>query len=718
MSTWHDILDEQQAPPVAVSRDRVRWLLVAFALVLVVILLRAVQLEVSDGANFRRLAAKPIEREVTLAPRRGRILARDGRVLAAEGQVTALAMQYRYLQQPPDAVWLRGRARAKLSARERNDPKRVAAAELEVREELAALHQRLAQLCNVPPRMWQTTVEAIDRRVTNVSKLVNDRRRQRFAQRSAVDEPHEETGLGYVLAGLFAPPAALPPPPVIMVEETAFHRLVDEVPPAIADEIQKHPDRYPGVQIVEHRRREYPAGSLAAHAVGHVGQSEGISTQVVNAESGQDSAMVTGLLGIERLYESQLGGASGIAVQTTDRRGRVLATDVRRPPMPGQDVVLTIDPSLQRAAEMWLDHHLRLVRREEHDSAAAAHGGAVVVMDVYSGELLAAASAPRFDPNLFAAGDPRVEHALADPAQPLFDRVTKMALPPGSVFKSLAALALVSEKALDPLDAFHCQGYLDDPERLRCQLYRERGVGHGNVTLADALAQSCNVYFFEHVGRIGGERLVDWAALFGFGTATGVQLPDEAVGQLPSREMLRERAQTQMLSVGQGAFTATPLQVARLYAVIANGGYLVTPKLTRERVVSAHEALRPPRQPSESLRIPGLREEALAAVREGLRRVVDDPAGTAFATMHTPGLAIAGKTGTAETGGRQDDHAWFAGYVPADKPRYAFVVVLEHAGHGGEVAGPLARSLIERMQELGYFGAAETADKSFPPGKG
>jgi penicillin-binding protein 2 len=101
-----------------------------------------------------------------------------------------------------------------------------------------------------------------------------------------------------------------------------------------------------------------------------------------------------------------------------------------------------------------------------------------------------------------------------------------------------------------------------------------------------------------------------------------------------------------------------------------------------------------------------------------LRRVVDDPAGTAFATMHTPGLAIAGKTGTAETGGRQDDHAWFAGYVPADKPRYAFVVVLEHAGHGGEVAGPLARNLIERMQELGYFGAAETADKSFPPGKG
>jgi penicillin-binding protein 2 len=717
MTNWHTILDEQQVPPVAVSRDRVRWLLAAFALVLGVILFRAVQLEVSDGTNFRRLAAKPIEREVTLAPRRGRILARDGSVLAAEGQVTALAMQYRFLQQPPDAAWLRRRVRAKLSARERRDPELVAAAETQVRNELAALHQELARLCNVPFPKWQATVSAIDARVSELSKRVNDRRQQRFAEHSTVEEPTESTGLGYVLAGLFAPPAALPPPPVIVAEETAFHRLVEEVPAAVAAKIKDHPDRYPGVQIVEHRRREYPAGSLAAHAVGHVGRSEGIASQVINPESGQDAAIVTGLLGVERLYESQLGGQSGVAVQTTDRRGRVLATEVRRAPTPGRDVVLTLDPALQRAAEMWLDHHLRL-SRHEHAQAGTAHGGAAVVMDVYSGEILAAASAPRFDPNLFAAGDPRVERSLTDPARPLFDRVSKMALPPGSVFKSLTALALVSERAVDPLDAFHCQGYLDDPERLRCQLYREQGIGHGNVTLADALAQSCNVYFFEHVGRIGGTRLVDWAALFGFGVATGVQLPDEASGQLPSNEMLKQRTQAQMFSVGQGAFTATPLQVVRLYATIANGGYLVTPKLTRERLASAHDVSRPPRKPSESWRIPGLRDDAIAAVREGLKQVVDDPSGTAFATVHMPGLAIAGKTGTAETGGRQDDHAWFAGYVPADNPRYAFVVVLEHAGHGGEAAGPLARNLIERMQEHGYFGASETANKSFPPGKG
>ncbi len=580
------------------------------------------------------------------------------------------------------------------------------------------MHSRLARLCDIGPQRWQAKVESIDRRVSELAELVNERRRLRFEERSTVEPQVDASSFAGALAGLFAPPDALPPAPVVIVEETAFHRLVDDVPPAVATEIQQHPAQYPGVQIVEHRRRDYPLGSLAAHAVGHVGRRTGLASQVVSPDSGEEAALVTGLMGIERLYEAQLGGTPGVAVQTTDRRGRLLHTEVRRPPVAGRDVVLTLDPALQRAAEMWLDHHLRRERRESEAVAGAAPGGAVVVIDVYTGELVAAASALRFDPNLFASGDPRVERVLADPARPLFDRVAKMALPPGSVFKSLTSLALVSEQAVDPLEAFHCQGYLDDPQRLRCQIYREQRIGHGNVTLADALARSCNVYFFHHVARIGGVRLVDWAARFGFGEATGAGLLDEAAGELPSREQLAAHGQTQMFSVGQGAFTATPLQVARLYAAIANGGYLITPTITRDRPATSRQRERRPRQPSESLRVRGLTDEALSAVQEGLRRVVDDPQGTAFATVHLPGVAIAGKTGTAETGGPRDDHAWFAGYVPADAPRYAFVVVLEHAGHGADAAGPLARNLIQRMQELGYLGSSETADKAFPPGKG
>jgi penicillin-binding protein 2 len=364
---------------------------------------------------------------------------------------------------------------------------------------------------------------------------------------------------------------------------------------------------------------------------------------------------------------------------------------------------------------MWLDQQTR--RRRPSDAAAAAtHGGAVVVMDVDSGELVAVASAPRFDPNLLAAGDPRVAIVLADPARPLFDRAAKMALPPGSVFKPLVGLALVSERALDPQASFHCQGYLEDPLRLRCQIYQHRGVGHGDITFTSALSRSCNVYFFHHVDAIGGVRLVHWAACCGFGRPTGVELPDEASGTLPTPDELRGHDAAKLVAVGQGAITATPLQLVRLYAAIANDGYLVTPRIVREesapgRSLSRRRAL----QHSERVRIRDITADALDAVRAGLSATVDDPNGTAFDTVRLPDIPIAGKTGTAEAGGRQEDHAWFAGYVPADQPRYAFVVALEHAGNGADVAGPIARKLVECMRELGYFETTETAGTRSPP---
>jgi penicillin-binding protein 2 len=250
-------------------------------------------------------------------------------------------------------------------------------------------------------------------------------------------------------------------------------------------------------------------------------------------------------------------------------------------------------------------------------------------------------------------------------------------------------------------------------------LFRQHGIGHGDVTLAEALVQSCNVYFFEHAIALGAAPLVNWSGKFGFGATSGIELPDEAAGQLPAAEQLRELRELQSTAIGQGKLTATPLQIARLYAAIANDGYLLTPRITRDGTDSEsryHTTSGSP--PSENARIAGLTPAALATVREALRRVVDDPNGTAYATVRLPNLAIAGKTGTAETGGGQQDHAWFAGYVPAESPRVAFVVVLEHGGSGAAVAGALARGLVQRMQQLGYFGPLKTAEARFPPGKG
>ncbi len=580
---------------------------------------------------------------------------------------------------------------------------------------MVELHTRLANLCGVPAAQWQARLARINRRVTALAERVNGRRQAAFDAPGG-DEVQQSTSWHIVLAGLFAPPEPLPPPPLIVVEQTAYHRVVDNVPASVVAEINAHASSYPGVKVMSYTRRNYPAGSLAAHAIGHVGNRSGVDTQMPVDHDGRDAEQVVGLLGIELAGDARLAGRRGLAMQSQDRRGKVLATRVERPPLAGADTVLTIDLELQRAAEMFLDEYARRHRRHAADDSQHG-GGAIIVLDIYTGEIVAAASAPRFDPNLFVSGDPRVEHVLHDPARPLVDRVVKMAIPPGSVFKSLTALALVSERMIAPNQPFYCQGYLDEPERMRCQLFRQQGIGHGDVTLADALAQSCNVYFFHHAGALGGPRLAQWAARCGFGQPTGIDLPDEAAGELPPPLLLERASQAQMFAVGQGSFTATPLQVARLYAAIANGGYLLTPTITRGEVTKTIP------QPaagdlSDSLKIPGLTVEALDAVRAGLLRTVEDPDGTAYSTVRLPGVSIAGKTGTAETGAEQADHAWFAGYAPAESPRYAFVIALEHAGSGADAAGPIARAIVQRLKLQGYLGASETAEKPFPPGKG
>jgi penicillin-binding protein 2 len=295
----------------------------------------------------------------------------------------------------------------------------------------------------------------------------------------------------------------------------------------------------------------------------------------------------------------------------------------------------------------------------------------------------------------------RREALLSDPASPLFHRAIQMALPPGSVFKTLTAVALLESGGLDPAAPFACRGYLKQPDRQRCAIFVQRGAGHGDVSLAEALAESCNVYFFHHAERMPPETLVDWARRFGFGQPTGVDLSAEVPGAAPSPETIRRleghdwrTSDTLAMSIGQGSLTATPLGVARMMAAVANGGLLVTPHVVRSRGDAAASV--PPPRP-----IPGLSYATLATVRTGLRRAVTDEKGTAHATLDLEQVSIAGKTGTAVTGEGRDDHAWFAGYLPADRPRYAVVVVIEHGGNAAMAACPLAKRLVLKMLETG-----------------
>jgi penicillin-binding protein 2 len=363
-------------------------------------------------------------------------------------------------------------------------------------------------------------------------------------------------------------------------------------------------------------------------------------------------------------------------------------------------------------------------------------------MDIYSGAILAAASAPAFDPNAFARGNgEELEALMSDRSTPLFDRTSRMAIPPGSTFKTVTAVALLESATVGPQTTFSCQGYLHQPDRQRCELYVHQGIGHGEVTLLDALAQSCNVYFFHFAESMGPRPLIDWAGRFGFGRPTGVDLPGEAAGTLPCPELLRGRrsfpgsvqkggetssettsvpvawrtADTQSMAVGQGLLTATPLQMVRTMAAIANGGRLVTPHVAKEGPGvrdqdSGEEGRRRLSGNVQDVRndvattssVP-LSLHTLEAVREGMRRVVADPKGTAHATVYIESLPIAGKTGTAETGGNRASHAWFVGYAPIAEPKLAFVVVLEHAGEAATTAGPVAKRLVLRMEQLGLL---------------
>ncbi len=717
---WHHIVDQPSDGPPTSTRRRLRWILALFGLALAIIFARAVQLELSDGQTFRQLAAQPLERVAPVAAPRGRILARDGTVLAADRQSSALAVEYSYLETPPDREWLRRMARARLPRAERRNGARLLAMEASLCEELSDLHRRLARLCGLSDEQWQARAGRIEREVRRLAAHVNQRRLARHQERAAVESPDGEWSLTSVLAGLFAPPAALPPQPILFAEQTAYHRIVDDVAPQIIADIKKNASAYPGTKIVATTRRDYPLESVAAHLVGHVGARVGATTAIVAVDSGASGDEPAGRMGVERRWESLLRGQPGQERQFTDHRGKRLSATRDREPAPGGDVVLTIDLALQISAEQLLDHCLRRLQPQAGQPSEVVHGGAIVVMDVRSGEILAAGSAPRFDPNAFAVGDAGVEAVLHDPRRPLFDRLTKMAIPPGSVFKPLTALALLESGRLDPKQVFHCQGYLDEPDRLRCQIFRQHGIGHGDVTLADALAQSCNVYFFHHAGELGAAALLDWSGRLGLGRPSGIDLSDEASGQLPTLAQLRQNSQVQAFSIGQGPLTVTPLQIVRMYAAIANGGYLIAPRIMRDGIdgrISRDGDARATAL-SESDRIAALSPESLDAVREGLRRVVDDPNGTGHDAVRLASLSIAGKTGTAQTGGGQEDHAWFAGYVPAEAPRYAFVVVLEHAGSGATIAGSVAKSLVQRMQQLGYFGAPRTAENLVPPGKG
>ncbi|MST55503.1 penicillin-binding protein 2 [Pyramidobacter sp. SM-530-WT-4B] len=416
-------------------------------------------------------------------------------------------------------------------------------------------------------------------------------------------------------------------------------------------------------------RRTYPAGPLASHVVGYVGE---ISEQELRSvETGENKSYiggdVIGKSGVEKYYEDVLRGSIGERAVEVDARGRQRRTLNETMPGIGQDLTLTIDLSAQSyASDLMKDYN-----------------GVMVALDVNNGEVVVMWSNPSYDPNPLAWGVSGTEWAglNLDSSRPLLNRAISGQYSPGSIFKAVTGYAALESGVADKNTSVHCSGVF----RLGSNLYHcwRRG-GHGRETFVRALRDSCDVYFYETSQMVGVKKYDEAGERFGLGRPLGIDLPGEASGLLPSPEWKRDvmhqswfRGDSVNMSIGQGFVLLTPLQMASVYATIANGGIFYRPHVLKTAKVEG--------QPT------GLRQEYLKLVKAGLRAVVAK-GGTGHRAA-VSGVEIAGKTGTVQHD-HGKDHAVFAGYAPASKPRYAVVCFIEGGESGGRVAGPLVGRLL------------------------
>ena len=415
-------------------------------------------------------------------------------------------------------------------------------------------------------------------------------------------------------------------------------------------------------------RRTYPAGTTAANIIGYVGEiSEG--ELKLRAEDGYAGGDLIGKSGIERSYESELRGSPGQEALEVDARGRRVRVLDASPAVKGEDIRLTLDMGAQKLA-------VELLKNWK---------GAVVAMDVHTGAVLALASSPVYDNNPLSWGvSGREWNAIMnDPSRPMLNRAIAGVYPPASTFKAFMSIASLEEDTITQSTMVSCRGGL----RFGAHLFKcWKHSGHGSLNVIGGLQHSCDVFFYQVGLRTGIEKLIKWGRKFHLGEPTGIDLPGETGGNIAGPEWKMRRfksawagGDTVNYSIGQGYMLMTPVQIARVYACIANGGKMVTPHLNAKGYKTPENI--------------GLNMTKLEIVRRGLEAVVSRGTGSRAGRF---GVHVAGKTGTAQNS-HGDDHALFAGYAPAEAPRYVAVAVIEGGKHGSSVAGPIVGQMLAHL---------------------
>jgi len=443
----------------------------------------------------------------------------------------------------------------------------------------------------------------------------------------------------------------------------------------------------PDVVVEEVPTRQYPSEGIAAHLFGYVGE---VNDAMVAADDKLKPGDLVGQAGIEKIYNPLLMGEDGAKVVVVNSLGREIRTLQEVEPTEGKRLQLTIDYDMQKA----VDDGFKAAR-----AARLTNAGAAIVLDPKTGEVLAYASEPAFDPNAFAAGIDRATWAslTTDDQRPLNDRALQGRYSPGSTFKMAVALAGLQEGIITPDFKVHCAGSANFYGRnFKCWL---KG-GHGTTDLRHAIEQSCDVYFYTVANLLGIDKINKWATALGLGVKSGIDLPNEVTGLVPSTEWKREKmhekwyaGETISVGIGQGQVSVTPISMAVYAATMANGGTRVTPHLLK--AVDEGSGWKPvPAPPPQSKA--ELDPEKLQAVRDGMWGVVNG--GGTGNRARVVGFEVAGKTGTsqvisnagrvaaARSGKDLRDNGWFVFFAPRDNPEIAGVVFLEHGVHGSNAA--------------------------------
>ena len=650
-----------------------------------ILIMKLFELQIIKGASYRELSNTRLSRESILEASRGEILDRSGNILAT----TTSSFNIEMYKTKTDDEALNESILKLVNLFEQNQIKYPN--NFPVNDDCTGYLQEGDTLKKWLAKYKLAENTSVEDTISYFAKKYGIKNKDIKETRKIISIRYEMTTKGY--------------------SSTKPLSLTENVSREIVAQISERNLEFPGVTITTKSSRKYNYGSLASHILGYIGK---INEKEYNeAQDVYENDDYVGRTGIEAMFENYLRGKKGKEEIEMSVDGTVTGETVTKQPEQGSTVVLTIDSKLQEVAENALKNNIEKIRNGGFSSRYDAKGGCVAVIDVHSGEILAMASYPDYDPNSWVGGISVADYNKIKENNALFNKAISGSYAPGSIFKMVTALAGLETGVISTTEKINDTGIYTKYKdyQPRCWYYNNYHRGHGYLNVSGAIEKSCNFFFYETGTRMGIEALDRYAKYFGLGKKTGIELPSETAGTLASPEAAKKlnevwsAGQTLQAAIGQSYNSFSPIQLVKYIGMVANGGNKINPTIVK-RILNADgtESLRSEinQYVKEKLGLQDDDTENLSfskqnidAVLEGMRSVTEE-GGTASSVFKNFNIEVGGKTGSAEAG--QNVNAWFAGFAPFNDPEIAVVVIVENGGHGFYTA-EVAREIIAE-----YFG--------------